>query len=304
MRRRLTVFLTASLLPLVALAEEAAAPAAAAAEQHGFFRTERWNSFALVLLFAAVLAFFIYRARSGAEMYVRRIPGIDALEEAIGRATEMGRPVLYVPGIEDLKDIQTLAGLLILGKVAEKVAKYNASIIVACRDPFVREAAEEIVKQGFMAAGRADAHKPDNIRFLSDEQFAFTAGTNGIMLREKPATNIYMGKFFAESLILAETGLQAGAIQVSGTTEVTQLPFFVVSTDYTLIGEELFAASAYLAKDDPRGAALLSTLKAADYTKIAILLATGLGVLLATVARFSPAMVSTLANYSKLFETK
>ena len=54
------------------------------------------------------------------------------------------------------------------------------------------------------------------------------------------------GLFYAESLILAETGNSVGAIQIAGTSEAAQLPFFVAACDYTLIGEELFAASAYL----------------------------------------------------------
>ena len=74
--------------------------------------------------------------------------------------------------------------------------------------------------------------------YLSEEQFAFTAGVDGIMLREKPAANLYLGSFFAESLILAETGFQTGAVQIAGTANIHQLPFFVVACDYTLIGEE------------------------------------------------------------------
>ena len=128
--------------------------------------------------------------------------------------------------------------------------------------------AEETVKQGYMNAGAPDAFKPDNVRYLSDEQFAFTGAVNGIILREKPAANIYLGSFYAESLILAETGFMAGSIQVAGTANIHQLPFFVVACDYTLIGEEFFASTAYLSKD-PK---LLGTLKAMDWFKAAIIL--------------------------------
>jgi len=65
------------------------------------------------------------------------------------------------------------------------------------------------------------------------------------MLREKPAANFFMGMFYAESLILAETGNRTGAIQIAGTDADTQLPFFITACDYTLMGEELYAASAY-----------------------------------------------------------
>ena len=73
------------------------------------------------------------------------------------------------------------------------------------------------------------------------------------MLRDRPAAHIFMGSFYAESLLLAETGFSTGAIQVAGTANVHQLPFFVVACDYTLIGEELYAASAYLSGEPQAG---------------------------------------------------
>jgi hypothetical protein len=87
------------------------------------------------------------------------------------------------------------------------------------------------------------------------------------MAREKPATNFFLGTFWAESLILAETGAQTGAIQIAGTDSVFQLPFFITACDYTLIGEELYAASAYLSREP----LLLGSLKGQDYGKMIIL---------------------------------
>jgi hypothetical protein len=232
-----------------------------------------------ILLMVALLLYYYQRIRKDPDsLFIRRIAGIDAIEEAVGRCTEMGRPILFVPGIEDMQDIQTIASMLILGKVAETAARYKTEIFVPCRIPFVMSVAEEMVRQGFYNAGVPEDHKPENMSFISDEQFAYTAGVNGIMLREKPAANLLLGRFFAESLILSETGFEAKAIQVAGTAEVTQLPFFIAACDYTLIGEELFAASAYLSRD-PK---LLSNLKATDMFKIISILAMLAGSLLVT----------------------
>jgi len=219
---------------------------------------------ALIATVGGLMLWFTDRARKGAPMFIRRMPGIDAIEEGIGRATEMGKPVLYVPGIDELQDIQTIAAMLILGQVSKTIAEYQTDVIVSCCIPIVREVADEVVRSGFMLAGHPDAYDPRNVRFISSEQFAFTAGTNGIILREKPATHIFLGRFFAESLILAETGYVNRSVQIAGTAEATQLPFFVAACDYTLIGEELFAVSAYLSRD-PR---LVSSLKASDYVKV------------------------------------
>ncbi|MGC9327655.1 MAG: sodium:proton antiporter, partial [Candidatus Hinthialibacter sp.] len=43
-----------------------------------------------------MVVFFIFQARSGRKLFIRRIGGLDAVEDAIGRATEMGRPTLFV----------------------------------------------------------------------------------------------------------------------------------------------------------------------------------------------------------------
>jgi hypothetical protein len=238
----------------------------------------RWSVLLLLVLFFGFVLYFIYSAQSGKVPFVRRIPGVDAIEEAIGRATEMGRPVLYVPGILDIDDIQTVAGLVILESVARLTAKYETPIIVPVTYPIPFTIAEEMVQSGYLHAGRPEAYDSTSVRFVSPEQFAYTAAVGGIMLRDKPAAHIYMGAFYAESLLLAETGFSTGAIQVAGTANVAQLPFFVVACDYTLIGEELYAASAYLSKE-PK---LVGGLKGADVMKVVILLLVLIGCLLET----------------------
>jgi hypothetical protein len=105
------------------------------------------------------------------------------------------------------------------------------------------------------------------VYYLTDDQFGYTAAVDGLFVREKPAAVFLQGQFYAESLILAETGNYVGAIQIAGTAQPAQLPFFVAACDYTLIGEELFAASAYLSRD-PK---LLGSLKGQDVGKFIFL---------------------------------
>lgn len=241
-----------------------------------FFQPSRASVLALMLAFFAMVLVFTRLAERGADLFVRRIPGLNAVEEAVGRATEMGRPVLYVPGIGEIDNIMTIASLTILSHVAKITARYETPLIVPTARAVVMSAAEEVVKEAYAEAGHPDAYDPDNIRYLSDAQFAFAAAVNGIMLREKPAANLYLGAFWAESLLLAETGYEAGAIQVAGTAMVSQLPFFVTVCDFTLMGEELYAASAYLSRE-PK---LLGGLKGSDWMKIASIAIMAVGVVM------------------------
>lgn len=249
---------------------------ALASPRENWFYMNKLAFLLVFLLIGSAIIYYIMAARRGKDFFIRRIGGLDSMEEAIGRATEKGRPILFVPGISELDDIQTIASLSILGQLAYRAAEYDTELIVPCRFAMVLSAAREVVREAYLRAGRPDAFREDRIFYLTDDQFGYVAGIDGIIVREQPAANFFLGSFYAESLILAETGLSTGAIQTAGTANAHQLPFFVVSCDYTLIGEELFAASAYLSRDPQQ----VGSLKGHDFGKLLVIILILLGVAL------------------------
>jgi len=207
-------------------------PSDAIAAKPRWFNFRRANVFLLVALYFGSVLWFIERAKREKSLFIRKIAGMEAMDEALGRATEMGRPALYIPGIMDVDNIQTIASMVILTEVARKTAGLDVKLIVPLNRAFVVPLAEESVKEGYLRSGRPDAYNPDDIRYLSDEQFAFTAGVTGIMNREQTAAHFFLGAFFAESLIVSEVGYSTGAIQIAGTANIHQLPFFVVACEW------------------------------------------------------------------------
>ncbi|MEE8638967.1 MAG: DUF6754 domain-containing protein [bacterium] len=276
------------------------APVGPAKATREWFHPNRLNMLIAAVLLSAFILYYISQARAGKVLFIRRIAGLEAVQEAVGRATEMGKPVLFVPGIADIDDIQTIAAVTILGRVATMVAEYDASLLVPCSKSLVMSTAQEVVKEAYLEAGRPDAYRRENIRYLTDDQFGYVAGVDGIMVREKPAANFYLGTFYAESLILAETGHSIGAIQIAGTAMPSQLPFFIAACDYTLIGEELFAASAYLSRE-PR---LLGSLVGQDWGKVVILISIILGVVTAFLAQFGVEIFGRSIALEQLFVVK
>jgi hypothetical protein len=238
-----------------------------------------WLGMILVVLCGAIVL-CIEMARRGWPIKIRRIAGLDAVEEAVGRATEMGRSCFYIAGIQDLNEMQTVAGITVLSHVAKVVAEYDARLEMPTSRSLVMTTARETVRASYLAAGRPDSYVEDNIYYVTDEQFGFAAFATGKMVREKPAACFYMGCFYAESLLFAETANTVGAIQIAGTAEPAQLPFFVAACDYTLIGEEFYAASAYLSGDPDQ----LGSLKGQDFGKLLVACLLIIGCLLATGA--------------------
>lgn len=283
---------------LATLGEATAPPAGPTVAAPQWINTNQWNVFIILVMLLGFNIYYIEHIKAGGTPFIRKIAGLEAVSEAVGRATEMGRPILFVPGIQDMNDIQTVAGLTILGHIGRTVAEYDSRLTVPTSRALVMTTARETVKEAYLSAGRPDSFDENSIYYITDEQFGYVAGVNGYMVREKPATCFYMGAFFAESLILSETGNSIGAIQVAGTAMPAQLPFFVAACDYTLIGEELFAASAYLSGEPKQ----LGSIKGQDVGKALGMISIVAGVIILTLASITQVeFLQTLGDWIRTF---
>ncbi len=223
------------------------------------------------VIFTVVLVFFILlnvrRARSAKGLYLRRIAGLNAIDEAIGRATEMGKPVLMVPGIGDIDQIGVQAqALTIFSYISQTIARFGSPMRLCVAHPATFTLAQEIIRAAYQSEGMAERYDPDSVQFVTDRQFAFAAGVAGMIHRDKTAACFFLGSFYAESLIFAETANSVGAIQVAGSTQNTQTPFFIAACDYVLIGDEFYAASAYLSREP----VLVGSLVGQDWCKLLV----------------------------------
>jgi hypothetical protein len=250
----------------------------------GWLHSDPSNNLGLMVLifflyYAACNAFWLYRAQGNTPMQkLRRIAGLDAVDEAVGRCTEMGRPVLYNVGMGGIA-APTFASLAILSYVGNHVARYDTRMITVVRMASVLPLAEATLRTCFLEAGKPDAFRSEDVRFLTSDQFGYASGVLGITVREQCAANLMFGNYVGESLIFAEAGFEAGSIQIAGTDNNAQTPFFIAACDYALLAEELYVASAYLSKDRIRNA----TLVAQDLGKFFLTALMLLGVLFTTM---------------------
>ncbi len=237
----------------------------------------------LMILFILPVLIYIRKARRKEELYVRRIPGVDAINEAVGRAAELGRPISFSTGLTVVSPV-LYACLGVLYHIGRKAALYKSRLFVPQYDPQVMAIVEDVVRDAYRDEGRAGLFDPGNILFLSQEQFAFAAGYSGLVQRERMGAAFLFGEFAAESLILAEAGQQAGAMQVAASVSPEQVPFFISTCDYTLIGEELYAASAYLTREPVQ----LGSLLGQDRAKLIFFLLIAAGVAIASFNMLFP----------------
>ncbi len=239
----------------------------AAAEAPAWFDTTKLVTLIAALISIAIVLYTTFHRKSREAFRVREIAGLRAVEEAIGRATEMARPVLYTPGWGgDIQRPTTIASMNILSHVARQAAQYDCRLLFPTHDPVIMAVAQEVMREAYAQAGYPDRFRENDAFYVSSSQFGYAAAVEGLISRLKPASMFLLGTFEAESLILAETGNINGAIQIAGTDSTIQLSFFIVACDYVLIGEELFAASGYLSEDP----SILASVRAQDMLKVLI----------------------------------
>ena len=233
----------------------------------------------LLPLFSVIIVVAIIMAQKR-DLFIRRIQGLTAIEEAIGRSTEMGKPMVCSTGLglQGGIEIVSLQALSIVSYVIKSSARFGTRSIVPVFDPQMLPVTEEAVRDAYTQEGRPEQYSSDDIQFLSSNQFAYAASVAGTIWREKAAAVFMFGYYYAEALIMAETGQQVGAIQIAGTPTTTQIPFFIAACDYVIIGDEFYAASAYLSREPTS----LGSIVGQDIAKGILLAVTVIGTLLAT----------------------
>lgn len=227
----------------------------------------------LLLLVFSVILFYLYTrlVRQGREVTVRTLPAVEAIREAVGRCAEMGRPLLYTTGITSSissgrSAADSLAGISILGHTVRLCARMGVPFKYFTATIDAYPLIEETVKNAYRQEGKIEEYDEDSIELIAN-QSSLVSRYLGYLQRERPASACLIGGLAYESVVLSEGGNTIGALQISGTVNYYQTPFLVASTDYTLIMEELYAASAEISGDPDS----LGALAGEDILKIVVL---------------------------------
>jgi hypothetical protein len=203
----------------------------------------------------AVSYYYINKAQTTDWMpYLRRLPAIDAMEEAVGRAVEMGRPILVSPAAcgtirNSANGPVILAGVTVINYVARMAAQRGAELVATIHESPLVPIVEDAIESAYRMEGVFDEWNPENIRFLGGTQQSYITGQLGLIAREKPAAQIAIGYFCVSLVTIAEAGSIAGLMQIGGTTNTYQFPYLVSSFDYWLIGDDCFAVGAFLSRE-------------------------------------------------------
>ncbi|MDB5081764.1 MAG: hypothetical protein JWP00_3688 [Chloroflexi bacterium] len=244
--------------------------------------------FALIVLIAFLIFFFGAWSRieqQGHRPVLRALRPLVRLKSLIGQSAETGKGLYYSPGSGGLNDqpgaAETLSSLTTLSAVSRGAARSGASLQVSANDTLSYLAAQDVVQAEYAGAGRLDDFDPHNVRFVTQQdRLAYIAGVESSLDEEAISGSVMLGRFDSEYLLAGERANQLDIPQVAGSSRVEAMPLMLASAgpESTLLGEEIYAAPAYLS----RRPALLASVGAQDALRMLIILAIILGVIAAS----------------------
>jgi hypothetical protein len=219
----------------------------------------------MLVIFTIVFFWMRNRVLQGHKIELKRLVYFDALEEAVGRATEMNRPVIVQTGsvrLESYEGISVVASMGLVNYVAQRCARLGTNFFYLGENPSHLPLALDAIRSAYQVEGKLPEFEAN-----VEEIVRYSRGTHTLAtyFREKPAAIFITGSFGNTSVWYGEGAARVGAISLGGTFKLVQNPFTVVCYDYPLIGEENIVMAAYISRDPIS----LSTLAAQDFWKIA-----------------------------------
>ena len=213
------------------------------------FQTGRiFAFFTLITMIVSIVVAIYLTRKKGSIPTLRKIPGLEAIAEVVGRSVEMNRPVHWTPGFQARFNNDyapaLIASLGVLDYLAKLCARHNARLLCSVPQPEMIPVVEGIIRESYASEG-AVFNKPEDIMYYPSSS-GYLNGVINTFEREHVGGNIIIGHIVMEAVIIGESGVKVGAFQVGGSTEPTSLPFLMTTCDYTLITEEVYCAGAYL----------------------------------------------------------
>lgn len=213
-----------------------------------------------LLILTAVLLFggtFLRRRFPGA---LRPIEAFERLNRAVGLAVESGTRLHISLGRGNLfttRGASALAALAMLRKLSERTSLSDRPPVVTSGDAALAILSQDTLQSGYRAAAAEDQYRYSTGRLTGLTPFSYAAGTVPIMRDERVSTNVFLGDFGPEAALLTESAERENSTVIAASSDISAQSVFYASSQDALIGEELFAAGAYVGAGAAHEASLI-----------------------------------------------
>lgn len=216
-------------------------------------------SLGFILLCLGLILFHIFRGRNKPEMSLRDIPAFRHFRREVDLAVEAGKRLHISLGSGSIQDLQggaSLIGLTILDRCARAASNSDRPPVATCGDGVVNILSQDTLQSTYRSLGTEERFEPTNARLTGLTPMAYAAGAMPTIHDELINANVFAGHFGTEIALLTEASERSQSLSVAGTDNLSAQAVLYAASDEPLLGEELYAAGAYLGAGPAHSASL------------------------------------------------
>ena len=217
----------------------------------------------LVIAFVAtVIATQVIRRRRYA-FPVRVIPAYESLTLMIGAAIEANRPVHMSAGSAGMGNSNTLLALAnaeLFYRVAQQAAIGATSPIITTSDSTAIPLGHDTLRRAFESRDLLDRYQASGVRWFPSgpRSLAFAAVVTAMLGVDRVNANVLVGSFGPELALITEAAARRNQSLIAASDQLEGQAIAYAMSDHPLIGEEIFAAGAYLGDSASQKASLVA----------------------------------------------
>lgn len=224
-----------------------------------------------IIAISALLLLLLTFSKRKSPARFRTISAFTRLYRAIGLSIEDGTRLHISLGRGDLTSSRGpagLAGLSVIRDVAERTSVSDKPLVATTGDPALALLAQDTIRAGYQAAGVGELFPPTSGRLSGMGPFGYAAGAMPVVSDENVSANVLIGNFGSEVGLLTESADRESVLTVAASDDLNAQAVLFASAQEPLIGEETFAAGAYLGT----GASHMASLTVQDILRWLIIL--------------------------------
>ncbi len=215
--------------------------------------------FLFILLCLGLILFFTFSARSGPKIVLREIQAFRRFRREVDLAVEAGKRLHVSLGRGTINDLQggaAFIGLTILDRCARAASNSDRPPVTTSGDGVVTVLSQDTLQSTYRSLAAEPRYDPTNARLTGLTPLAYAAGAMPTIHDEHVTANILTGHYGTEIALLTEAGERSQSLTIAGTDNISAQSVLYATADEPLLGEELYAAGAYLGANTAHSASL------------------------------------------------
>jgi hypothetical protein len=219
-----------------------------------------------LVVFGVAQVWLIGSISAGRRPRFRAIPLFSSLRAQLGHAIESGRDLhvaIGTGGIGGEDMAQTLAAVGIVEYLADEAAASGVAPIITTADATALILTEDTLRRPYIRQGDLSNYPPLSARLPALNATQYAATRMDYLAHNNVLANVLSGAFGPEAALINHEVNKQDMLHFNAAADPRALAVLLPSSDNLLIGEEMFAAKAYLQARPQH----LASLRAADLAR-------------------------------------